>query len=133
MNCSHRQECYHNGGVKLLMKFIYSFALLLVLGPYAPAITIDTVPVGDPGNLPFTTDPANTFGGVSYEYNIGKYEVTVGQYTAFLNAVGATDTYGLYNTQMATDLNIAGIAQSGSVGSYTYSVIGSPNHPVTWV
>jgi hypothetical protein len=34
---------------------------------------------------------------------------------------------------MATDLNIAGIAQSGSPGSYTYSVIGSENKPVVYV
>jgi formylglycine-generating enzyme required for sulfatase activity len=59
--------------------------------------------------------------------------VTVGQYTAFLNAVAALDTYSLYNTSMATDLNIAGIARSGVSGSYTYSVIGSANHPVTYV
>ena len=51
------------------------------------------------------------FGAVGYAYSIGKYEVTVGQYTAFLNAVAATDTYGLYDSQMATDLNIAGIAR----------------------
>src|SRR5205823_1637077 len=56
-----------------------------------------------------------------------------GQYTAFLNAVGATDTYGLYNTNMATDVSIVGIAQNGASGSYTYSVIGSANHPVTYV
>ena len=80
-------------------------------------------------------DPAtgNLYGGVSYAYNIGTTEVTVGQYTAFLNAVAHTDTYGLYNPSMATDLNIAGIARSGASGSYTYSVIGSANHPVTYV
>jgi formylglycine-generating enzyme required for sulfatase activity len=59
--------------------------------------------------------------------------VTVAQYTSFLNAVADTDLYGLYNANMETDLRIAGIARSGSDGSYTYSVIGSPNHPVTYV
>jgi formylglycine-generating enzyme required for sulfatase activity len=34
---------------------------------------------------------------------------------------------------MATDLNIAGIERSGVSGSYTYSVIGSANHPITYV
>jgi len=48
---------------------------------------------------------------VAYNYHIGKYDVTVGQYTAFLNAVAATDKYGLYIPQMATDPEIAGIAQ----------------------
>jgi formylglycine-generating enzyme required for sulfatase activity len=95
-------------------------------------ITIDTVPIGDAGN---PNDPAtgNLYGGVNYAYSIGRTEVTVGQYTAFLNAVAATDTYFLYNTDMATDANIAGIARSGPPGSYTYSVIGSANHPVTYV
>ena len=98
----------------------------------ATPITIPTVPVGNAGNA---NDPAtgNLYGGVAYDYRIGTFEVTVGQYTAFLNAVAATDTYGLYHPSMATDLNIAGIARSGVSGSYTYSVIGSPNKPVTYV
>ena len=29
---------------------------------------------------------------------MGEYDVTVGQYCQFLNAVAATDTYGLYNS-----------------------------------
>jgi formylglycine-generating enzyme required for sulfatase activity len=99
-------------------------------------ITIDTVPVGNPGNVADTTvmiDGSSGYGSVGYAYNIGKYEVTVGQYTAFLNAVAATDTYGLYNAMMATDLHIAGILQSGSTNNASYSVIGSANHPVTHV
>jgi len=47
------------------------------------------------------------FWAVGYAYRIGKYEVTVGQYTAFLNAVAATDTFGLYNPNMATRTAIA--------------------------
>ncbi len=95
----------------------------------ASAITISTVPVGNPGNANDSTG----FGGVSYNYSIGTYDVTVGQYTAFLNAVAATDTYDLYNSSMATDQNVAGISQNGSSGNYTYSVIGSANHPITYV
>lgn len=94
----------------------------------ANAITIQTVPIGDVGNA---NDPAtgNLYGGVNYAYNIGKYEVTVGQYTSFLNAVAATDTFGIYQTSMP------GIARSGTSGSYSYSVTGSENNPVnnvTW-
>ena len=92
-------------------------------------VNIDLVQVGNAGNAADTTG----YGAVTNPFAIGKYDVTVGQYTSFLNAVGATDTYGLYNTGMATDLNVAGISQSGSSGSYTYSVIGSANHPVTYV
>jgi formylglycine-generating enzyme len=109
-----------------------ALALLALLAGDARAVTMSWSPVGNPGNA---NDSAtgNVFGGVAYNYSIGKYDVTVGQYAEFLNAVAATDTYGLYNTNMAADLNIAGISQSGVLGSYTYSVVGSANHPITYV
>jgi formylglycine-generating enzyme required for sulfatase activity len=114
------------------MSIVLVLSIMCCATSLASAVTIATVPVGNAGNA---NDPAtgNRFGGVSYNYRIGTTEVTVGQYTAFLNAVGATDTYKLYNTSMATDLNSAGIARSGDSGSYTYNVIGSPNKPVTYV
>jgi formylglycine-generating enzyme required for sulfatase activity len=88
-----------------------------------------TVLVGDPGNAADSTG----YGSVNYQYRIGQYEVSLTQYTAFLNAVAATDSYGLYNSIMASNLDIAGISRSGSSGSYNYSVIGSGNRPVTYV
>lgn len=105
-----------------------SFALASQL---ASAVTIETVLVGNVGNAP---DPAtgNLYGSVAYAYNIGKTEVTVGQYTEFLNSVAHTDTYALYNAWMSTNLS-AGITQSGASPHYSYSVIGSPNKPVTYV
>jgi formylglycine-generating enzyme required for sulfatase activity len=97
-------------------------ALLGVLAVSAHAVTIDLVPVGNAGNA---NDPATggVYGAVAYEYQIGKYAVTIGQYAEFLNAVAATDTYSLYNSSMANDLNAAGISRAGSSGAYTYSVI----------
>jgi formylglycine-generating enzyme required for sulfatase activity len=92
-------------------------------------ITIDTVPVGNAGNANDSTG----FGAVGYDYRIGTYEVTLNQYCGFLNAVGATDPYGLYNPQMGSDPHIMGIARSGASGSYTYSVIRSGARPVTYV
>jgi formylglycine-generating enzyme len=111
---------------------LFLFCAIFFLSPQlATAITIDTVPVGNPGNAPDQNFfGQGQFGAVAYSYRIGKTEVTVGQYTAFLNAVAATDTYGLYNTQMATIPWIAGISQSGASGSYSYSVIGSANKPI---
>ena len=56
---------------------------------------ITMVPVGHPGNLPDPEDgdgvieDVQNFGAVPYEYRIGKYEVTLEQYAAFLNAVAA--------------------------------------------
>jgi sulfatase modifying factor 1 len=104
-----------------------SFALLslvaacLAAGP-SQAVTIDMVTVGNPGNA---NDPAtgSLYGGVAYEYQIGKYAVTIGQYTAFLNSVARTDTYSLYSPTLASDPRIAGIARSGSSGAYSYSVM----------
>jgi formylglycine-generating enzyme required for sulfatase activity len=94
-----------------------------------PAAFLEMVTVGNPGNAADTT----TYGAVPYEFKIGKYEVTLAQYTAFLNAVAATDTHNLYNGSMATDPAIAGIARSGTSGSFTYSVIGTGARPVTYV
>ncbi len=92
-------------------------------------ITIETVNVGDIGN----PNDSTGYGGVGYSYGIGTYEVTLNQYTAFLNAVAATDTWGLYNTDLGLNPSVRGIARSGTSGSYTYSVIGSGNRPVTYV
>ncbi len=112
------------------MRFLFATIVILsCAGSSALGVTIDTVPVGNAGNAA----DAIGFGTVSYNYRIGTYEVTVGQYTAFLNAVAATDTYTLYKTFMTTDIAIAGILRSGSSSGYTYSVIGSPNKPVTYV
>ena len=87
--------------------------------------SLSFVAVGDPGNAADTTG----YGSVPYVYQIGKYDVTVAQYCQFLNAVAATDTYGLYNGNMAAEayygLPTVGIAQSGIAGDYSYSVSGS--------
>lgn len=92
-------------------------------------VEIEMVTVGNGGN----SSDSTSYGAVSYQFQIGKYEVTLGQYVAFLNAVAATDTYGLYNPAMATDLNVAGIQRSGTIGSYEYSAIENPSRPVTYV
>ena len=110
-------------------------ACLLATPAGAAPITYVMVTVGNPGNVGDTRVGVNTFGygSVAYDYQIGKYDVTIGQYTSFLNAVAATDTFSLYNSKMGTELNIAGISQTGGSGSYTYSVLGSANRPITYV
>jgi len=101
--------------------------------PAAPSVQYSLVTIGNPGNSADTTG----FGAVNYAYQIGKYDVTIAQYTAFLNTVAKTDTNSLYNTNMTTDLNIAGIARSGTSGSYVYSVMNnggdSSNKPIAYV
>ena len=107
-----------------------AFALLCLGSIAQAAITIDTVAVGNKGNTADTTG----YGSVGYNYNIGKYEVTAGQYTAFLNAKAATDTHGLYNTEMSRTDCGSGITRSGSSGSYSYSVASDfVNRPVNYV
>lgn len=62
------------------------------VGDEAPSITqtcvgavcVDTVNVTDVGN---PADPDTGLGSVAYDYAIGAHEITVEQYTAFLNAV----------------------------------------------
>ncbi|MBY0276854.1 formylglycine-generating enzyme family protein [Candidatus Binatia bacterium] len=102
-------------------------------GQSRPAVDYELVSVGDPGNASDSTG----FGSVPYAYRIGKLDVTIGQYTAFLNAVAASDTHALYSPSMATDLNSAGISRAGSAGSYTYDAMdnegSSANRPITYV
>jgi formylglycine-generating enzyme len=107
----------------------------LLAAPARAGITYDMVTVGNAGNAFDTRVTQGTYGygAVAYDYQIGTYDVTIGQYTAFLNAVAATDTYGLYNPDMVTDLNIAGISRDGDSGSYSYRVLGSANRPITYV
>jgi hypothetical protein len=65
---------------------LFAATLIVAISWCAPtfaAITIDTVPVGDAGN-PNDLATSNLSDLVNYAYSIGKYEVTVGQYTAFL-------------------------------------------------
>ena len=85
----------------------------------AQSVSYALVSVGNAGNANDTTG----FGAVSYDYKIGKYEVTIANYTAFLNAVAKTDTYGLWNNAMQSATSIAGITRSGSPGSYVYAAM----------
>ena len=119
-------------------------SLLVLFGFSALAqanIVIDTVPVGNPGNAAEWSGQnqrgvPRLCGAVGYTYNIGKYEVTAGQYCAFLNAVAAADAHGLYSSGMGDVAGYYGcnIQRSGSPGNYTYSVAADwANRPVNWV
>lgn len=84
---------------------------------------MEFVNVLDAGNA---EDPLNSgsvpgIGAVGYAYRIGKYEVTNAQYAAFLNAVAATDSNNLYNTNMGSAAR-GGITRSGASGNYAYAV-----------
>lgn len=93
------------------------------------AVNIDLVNVLDAGNAADTRYASPGYGSVAYEYQIGKHEVTLGQYCAFLNAVAASDPLALYAEGML-------IQRGGSPGTYTYSVsaevVNRPVDRVSW-
>ena len=104
---------------------------IVVLAVSAKAATIETVPVGNLGNAGELSGkkaggfgPDRICGAVDYGYNIGKYEVTSGQYCEFLNAVAKTDTYGLYSARMDRDPKGCQITRHGASGNYTYDFSG---------
>ncbi len=103
-----------------------------VLEGAGPTVNIQNVAVGNAGNTAHGTG----WGAVNYDYRIGTYEVTAGQYTEFLNAVATTDTHGLYDTSMDVSNNVlgCGIVRTGPSGSYAYSVAADrANRPVNFV
>jgi formylglycine-generating enzyme required for sulfatase activity len=96
--------------------------------------SLQFVTVGDPGNAPDTAimdegdapDGSTGYGSVPYTYQMGMYDVTVGEYIQFLNAVAKVDTYGLYPYsggyyRMTVDMPTFAIARTGTSGSYVYS------------
>ncbi len=104
-------------------------------GTWTGLASLETVMVGNPGNPADTQYGAH--GSVNDTYNIGKYEVTAGQYCEFLNAVAKNaDPYGLYNPNMADVNNAFGcnIQRFNVSGSYRYTVLPYwANCPVNYV
>jgi formylglycine-generating enzyme required for sulfatase activity len=103
-------------------------ACLLSAPAGAGTVTYDMVTVGNAGNA---NDTGGTgIGAVDYSYRIGTYEVTIGQYAAFLNAVDPTGTnpYGIYNSAMGSggnDVTSAGISYTAAASTGSkYAAIG---------
>jgi formylglycine-generating enzyme len=121
--------------IKMVAAMVFGFIPAAV-----EAVVVDLVPVGNAGNAGELSGagaggygPDAIVGGVPYAYQIGKFEVTAGQYTDFLNAVAKTDTFGVYHTRMADEYG-CGIQRSGAVGAYAYTVSSDwANRPVNWV
>jgi formylglycine-generating enzyme required for sulfatase activity len=102
----------------------------------AGAVMMETVPVGNPGNLADTRYDTTGFGSVAYNYSIGMTEVTNAQYVEFLNSVDpmGANTLALYNSNMSSDasggINFNGVAPNGS----KYEIkAGRDNNPVVYV
>ena len=125
-------------GVALLVAFLWAGAV--------HAVTIETVPVGNLGNTGEWSGesyggygPDRICGAVDYGYNIGKYEVTAGQYVEFLNDVdpGGTNSDGLYHPWMDTDTDGCQITWNGSEYDFSGAPSGTAsdweNRPVNFV
>ena len=117
-------------------------AVLVLSAGVQAEVVVEWVTVGDPGNAGELSGegaggfgPDRICGAVDYVYRIGKYGITNSQYCEFLNAVAATDTYGLYHPGMAGGTeDTGGITQTGDPGSYTYTVRpGRGDNPVNYV
>jgi formylglycine-generating enzyme required for sulfatase activity len=110
------------------------FALALAHSFEARAITMAWSPVGNPGNA---ADPAtgSLYGAVPYNFSIGTYDVTAGQYVDFLNAKdpGGANALGLYNVNMS-NATYGGISfNNGNSPGSMYSVIpGRELHPANF-
>jgi formylglycine-generating enzyme required for sulfatase activity len=108
----------------------------LLVGSAHATVTMDWVPIGNPGNAPDTASCPNCpVGQVNYTYYISKYDVTNAQYAEFLNTVdpSGSNRLGLFSTGMSTDATNGGITNTGSAGSVYQVKAGFANDPVVYV
>ena len=134
-----------------LLLSLLATVLLIASAAQATPISVtvlgyDMVQVGDPGNTAQSGAGGNQngYGAVATAFLIGKNQVTIGQYTDFSNAVAKTNDRGLYDAGINTDQRSRGIEQSGTSGSFVYTVVGpdgtnplgaqsAANRPITFV
>ncbi len=102
--------------------------IALLLAGHAEAQNANRfVSVGNPNNPPDVEQNGVQFGSVATSYLIGKYNVTVAEYSAFLNSKAASDPNGLFNELME-------IIRAGDEGTYTYTVAeGKGDRPIRYV
>ena len=99
------------------------------------AITIETVPVGNPGNAA-DMQPFGTIGAVDHEFEIGETEVTNAQYVAFLNTVdpSGANPHDIYNSKMMSDaLGGVDFSAAAAAGMKYTAKSGRADDPVVFV
>lgn len=101
------RDSQHKKNSSLLFFFLPALGALFFLQNITLSATpaemnaIDPVQVTDAGNQGDSS--AYGWGSVSYEFWIGKNDVTVGEYAIFLNAVAQKDALHLYDSRMWSD------------------------------
>ena len=124
-----------------MRKLLLATALNALLATPASAVSIDWVPIGNPGNAGDDPVPTKCFttdcGSVPYDYSISRYETTNAQYAEFLNAADpdGSNSLALYNASMGSDATFGGISfVSGNAPGSKYVVKpGFADAPVTYV
>jgi len=145
MHCRRNKSHTWGTGAGARLADLRSFAgavALVVFGllSSAPAAEFTWQTVGSIGNAP---NPTTGLGRVTENFKISAYETTIAQYADFLNNsyAGKQGLYGVYNTNIGAKQTTnppsgVGIAQSGSAGSYTYTVntgfADKPVNNITW-
>jgi formylglycine-generating enzyme required for sulfatase activity len=120
---------------------LFAATFTALLAASASAVTIEWVPIGNPGNAGDAPVPTKCFvpdcGSVAYGYRIARYETTNAQYAEFLNAVDAdgSNTLALYNASMGSDLTYGGVSfvPGNAPGSKYVVESGFEDEPVTYV
>ncbi len=122
---------------------VLSAVLFAILSSTATAdrVSIDLVPIRNPGSPGEWSGasyggrgPDRICGAVAYPFEIGKFEVTSGQYTQFLNEVADTDTHGLYDERMWSVASGCGIQRTGTSGNHIYTVAqDQADRPVNYI
>ncbi|MFM1902609.1 MAG: hypothetical protein RLZZ440_509 [Planctomycetota bacterium] len=124
---------------RFLLHVAALFLWFVAVPQSAPAVTMSMVTVGNPNNAADT----NGRGSVATSYQIGAYEVTIGQYVEFLNAVATTSAQTIYDPNINSADSVKGITRTGdgSGTPYNYAANISANsggqsaadRPVTFV
>jgi formylglycine-generating enzyme len=123
------------GRLMKTLRFCILLAAAFFACGLAHAVAIRTVPVGNVGNAG-DVQSQGSFGSVSYNYRIGRTEVTNAQYGEFLNGVDPTgaNALQLYESGMSSDAQGGINFNNLAVNGLKYEIkAGFGNKPVTYV
>ena len=137
--CDNKSHTWGTGaGARLADLRSFAGAVALVVFGLLSSASAGNFTWEDVGSYGNAANPTTGLGRVTYDYRISAYETTISQYADFLNNsyAGKNGLYGVYNTNIGAKTSVnppngVGITQSGTAGSYTYTVVnGFADKPV---